>query len=124
MSQRYVMAKGTIADLNREAAAMWKELLDPASQLHQDARKKGIAVERLNGNYTDYLKIEKAHAPIVPGAYEILIAVIGSTAAAKVARDVWNELFLPWAKNKLGLTKASTSSGKNLKTAAKKTKKK
>lgn len=109
-TQRYVLGKGNMKDLKHEASIVWAEVIKPGSELHQLARNKHIDIDSFKGDYTRYFRIKKAEAPIVPGAFEILIAVLGSAVAKKVGADLWNVIFIPWLKNKLDLNPVSKGS--------------
>lgn len=88
------------ADLELALNEAWPQLKVSGSLLNQAALDAGFAIDELPAR--DALSISKSGAPIVPGAFELLIAVVGSQAAARVGRDLWEKVLLPYLRRRWG----------------------
>ena len=84
-SERYALARNDdIAVVSREAQAVWAELLNPDSETHRKAISDEVDVGSLQGNLDQALQLSKSGAPFGAEAYELLVTVLSSGAAAKV----------------------------------------
>jgi hypothetical protein len=100
----YKLSQGlSIRQVHDAAATAWALLKtgkDPL--LVESAAKHGISAALLPEDLRDVLSIGKSASGFDPSTIDLLIVLLGSSAAKKVGEDVWKYVFLPYLRRKFG----------------------
>lgn len=92
----------SVREIQGAANKAWELLKAGNPELRAAAAEAEICVDSLPDRLDDVLRISKSAAGFDPSSVDLIIAIVSSQAAAKVGKDLWSYVILPWLRREYG----------------------